>query len=305
MRAIPPVVKTTGISPTISMKKTLFVIKTLILAFLLLSLASIPGGFAMGFSFASNPGASTDTPVFLTITLIGEIIVPIYLLIYYRAKNNLDALDVVMPFKKDKIAQKFGVGYLIGFLAFAIIFAIAVFGGGFTTKIVWSSKNIVLFVLMLIGFLIQGTTEEIVCRGYVQGRITEKLGVFWAIALSALFFASGHLGNAGVSLEGFVGLLAFGILTALLRFYTGDLWLCGALHGAWNFAEGPFFGTPVSGISGTELLFKSTSVPHHPWLNGGAFGIEASLTCIIVLILLSVLTVYLGQKYSVNKLDLN
>ena len=55
------------------------------------------------------------------------------------------------------------------------------------------------------GFLIQGTTEEIVCRGYVQGRITEKLGVFWAIALSALFFASGHLGNAGVSLEGFVG----------------------------------------------------------------------------------------------------
>ena len=50
------------------MKKTLFVIKTLILAFLLLSLASIPGGFAMGFSSASNPGASTDTPVFLTIT---------------------------------------------------------------------------------------------------------------------------------------------------------------------------------------------------------------------------------------------
>ena len=191
------------------MKKTLFVIKTLILAFLLLSLASIPGGFAMGFSSASNPGASTDTPVFLTITLIGEIIVPIYLLIYYRAKNNLDALDIVMPFKKDKIAQKFGIGYLIGFLTFAIVFAVAVFGGGFTTKIVWSSKNIVLFVLMLIGFLIQGTTGEIVCRGYVQGRITEKLGVFWAIALSALFFASGHLGNAGVSLKGFVGLLAF------------------------------------------------------------------------------------------------
>ena len=287
------------------MKKTLFVIKTLLLAFLLLSLASIPGGFVMGYSSTSNPGTSTDTPVFLTITLIGEIIVPIYLFIYYRAKNNLDALDIVMPFKKDKITQKFGIGYLIGFLAFAIIFAIAVFGGGFTTKIVWSSKNIVLFVLMLIGFLIQGTTEEIVCRGYVQGRITEKLGVFWAIALSALFFASGHLGNAGVSLEGFVGLLAFGILTALLRFYTGDLWLCGALHGAWNFAEGPFFGTPVSGISGTELLFKSTSVPHHPWLNGGTFGIEASLTCIIVLILLSFLTVYLGQKYSDNKLDLN
>ena len=127
------------------MKKTLFVIKTLILAFLLLSLASIPGGFAMGFSSASNPGASTDTPVFLTITLIGEIIVPIYLLIYYRAKNNLDALDIVMPFKKDKIAQKFGIGYLIGFLTFAIVFAVAVFGGGFTTKIVWSSKNIVLF----------------------------------------------------------------------------------------------------------------------------------------------------------------
>lgn len=69
--------------------------------------------------------------------------------------------------------------------------------------------------------------------------------------------------NAGVSLgEGFVGLLAFGILTVLLRFIQ-VIFGYGALHGAWNFAEGPFFGTPVSGISGTEPLFKSTSVPHH------------------------------------------
>ncbi|WP_225366052.1 hypothetical protein [Ligilactobacillus salivarius] len=91
------------------MKKTLFVIKTLILAFLLLSLASIPGGFIVGYSTASNPGASTDTPAFLTITLIGEIIVPIYLYIYYRAKNKLDELNIVMPFKKDRLAQKFDI----------------------------------------------------------------------------------------------------------------------------------------------------------------------------------------------------
>lgn len=36
------------------MKKTLFVIKTLLLAFLLLSLASIPGGFVMGYSSTSR-----------------------------------------------------------------------------------------------------------------------------------------------------------------------------------------------------------------------------------------------------------
>ena len=133
---------------------------------------------------------------------------------------------------------------------------------------------------MLIGFLIQGTTEEIVCRGYVQSRLTATCGAGWAIALSALFFACGHLGNDGVSLAGVGGLLAFGGLTAL----------------PWNFAEGPFFGTPVSGVSGMELFFKSTAVPHHPWLNGGAFGIEASLTCFIVLVLLAGVTLAWGQK---------
>ena len=278
------------------MKKILFVTKTLLLAFLLLTLASLPGGFVTGYHSVTHPGASTSTPDFFVVTLMGEIIVPLYLVLYYRAKNQLNELQVVMPFKKAHFALKFGSGYLIGLMAFALIFVIAVVGGGYTTQLIWSNQNLGLLALMLIGFLIQGTTEEIVCRGYVQSRLTATCGAGWAIALSALFFACGHLGNDGVSLAGVGGLLAFGGLTALLRFYTGDLWLCSALHGAWNFAEGPFFGTPVSGVSGMELFFKSTAVPHHPWLNGGAFGIEASLTCFIVLVLLAGVTLAWGQK---------
>lgn len=103
-----------------------------------------------------------------------------------------------MPFKKAHFALKLRSGYLIGLLAFALIFVIAVGGGGYTPQLIWSNQNFALLALMLIGLLIQGTTEEIVCRGYVQGRLTATCGAGWAIALSALFFACGHLGNDGV-----------------------------------------------------------------------------------------------------------
>lgn len=71
-----------------------------------------------------------------------------------------------------------------------------------------------------------------------------------------------------------------------------------AFHSAWNFAEGPLFGTNVSGIVGTNVVLGSQSVDVYPLLNGGNFGIEASLLTFIGGILLIACIYYLGQNYA-------
>lgn len=49
-------------------------------------------GLVTGYYSVSSPGTSTSTPGFLVVTLMGKIIVLLYLLLYYRAKNRLNEL---------------------------------------------------------------------------------------------------------------------------------------------------------------------------------------------------------------------
>lgn len=144
----------------------------------------------------------------------------------------------------------------------------------------------------------QGMTEEVIFRGYLQGRLEKEVSKRWAILISALAFAFAHLGNSGIGINALIGLTLFGILMSLFRTYTGDLWLAGAFHSAWNFAEGPLFGTPVSGINGTSVILASRPVSGSVMLNGGTFGIESSYLVFVGLFILVILTYYLGQNYA-------
>lgn len=93
----------------------------------------------------------------------------------------------------------------------------------------------------------QGMTEEVIFRGYLQGRLEKEVSKRWAILISALAFALAHLGNSGVGINALIGLTLFGILMSLFRTYTGDLWLAGAFHSAWNFAEDRYLGPQFQG----------------------------------------------------------
>ena len=57
----------------------------------------------------------------------------------------------------------------------------------------------------------------------------------------------------------------------------------------WNFAEGPIFGTTVSGLSGEKFVLESLPTTTSQSLTGGVFGLEASVASNVVHILLVVL----------------
>ena len=82
--------------------------------------------------------------------------------------------------------------------------------------------------------------------------------------------------------------------------FSGNLWVPIGIHWAWNFFEGPFYGTTVSGsepmfsIITPEITGKLTAEAAK--LTGGEFGPEASLVAFILGLGLSIY--FLGKALS-------
>jgi hypothetical protein len=121
--------------------------------------------------------------------------------------------------------------------------------------------------------------EELLCRGYVQGNLSESLGPAPAVIVASVIFALLHAGNPALGPLALVNLFAAGVLLGAARWRFGSLWAPWALHFAWNFVMGPVLGVPVSGLVLPSLLragYAPASVPGE-LLSGGAFGFEGGL----------------------------
>jgi len=134
-------------------------------------------------------------------------------------------------------------------------------------------------------FLAVGFFEEYLWRGYAQFTLTTGIG-FWpsAIVLSALFGA-GHLGNPGETWLGGFTAGMFGLVLCLALRRTGNLWLGIGFHCSWDWGESFFYGVPDSGTH-AEGHFLSPTFQGSKWMTGGTVGPEASVLCVIILVLL-------------------
>ncbi len=144
-------------------------------------------------------------------------------------------------------------------------------------------------VVLLLGFIVQGSTEEIVFRGWLMGLIASRHGLIWAIIGNSLLFGLVHGGNIAPSRElaiGLINIILFGVFISLSAAREGSLWgVCG-WHAAWNWLLGVGFGLEVSGqrVAIEPLITDlTTTVGSAWWLTGGAFGPEASVVTTVIL----------------------
>ncbi len=149
--------------------------------------------------------------------------------------------------------------------------------------------------LLVIG-LTAGVAEEILMRGVLFRLVEEGLGSWGAVAVSALVFGLSHLNNPDASLWGAVAIaIEAGILFAAIYVVTRSLWWCIGVHIAWNMAEGPVFGSTVSGLGDQASWFQAGwSGPE--LLTGGSFGLEGSIVPVIVLGALGVVLLVQAQR---------
>jgi membrane protease YdiL (CAAX protease family) len=127
--------------------------------------------------------------------------------------------------------------------------------------------------------------EELLFRGFVFQRLVDGIGAPIALLPMAALFALAHWGNPGMEGSALVwatidtGLGA--ILLGLAYLRTGSLALPIGIHFGGNWVQGTLLGFDVSGLTQSGWL-----LPHRlakpQWLNGGAFGAEASIFSVVV-----------------------
>lgn len=238
------------------------------------------------FNGATNTPESFDLPF-----LFGEAIGIISMVIYYRGDRD------ILPFTKDHVARNYSLGLLFGFMMFSLIWGIITLFGGYQVLVIFQGSNLLWLILFFFGYAIQSMFEELLCRGYVMGYWLKQNKVIMAVLLNAILFTLLHMANPGFNLPAAIGLFLFAIAMSQFRLLTGSIWLCGAFHAIWNFAEGPIFGVAVSGTSSESFILKSLPTTSFQPLTGGTFGLEASsVSNVVHLLLVILLTLIILKK---------
>lgn len=218
----------------------------------------------------------------------------------FRATDTLVILGIVLVFRRVMDRRSFrSLGFdltrgwwrdaLAGFafilVAWSVIFLAAILSGAATiVGFAWDEKS----WLTILGALANGLifnllvalAEEADSRGYILQNLAEGIRIVPAILVSSAYFGALHLLNPGAGAMSTFGIFFAGVLLALGYYATRRLWFPIGMHTAWNFAEGPLFGFPVSGLDMGGLFRLQITGPE--WLTGGAFGPEAGALAIVM-----------------------
>ena len=186
-----------------------------------------------------------------------------------------------MGFVRRGIAKEYLLGLAVGTGLFAAAILICVIFGH--VRIRFSGGSIGIILLFLLGYLLQGMSEEVLVRGYFMISAARRNSVILAMVSSSVIFSLLHIFNTGVTVLALVNIALFGFLMALYMMIRGDIWGACAIHSAWNFVQGNIFGVQVSGMSVCESLW-TTEMTGSRWINGGSFGMEGGLAVTFVLV---------------------
>lgn len=182
--------------------------------------------------------------------------------------------------------HKAGIHYLEGLLVGAVLMSAITLGSVlFRANSISLCKNINFGIILLImlGFFVQGMSEEFIFRGFFMNTLGGRHHPFVAVGVSAVAFSLAHLLNPGFGVLVFINLTMFGVFAGLYMIAFDDIWGACAVHSVWNFLQGSFYGISVSGSGETESVFRTTANSTSKLLTGGAFGIEGSIFTTIAL----------------------
>lgn len=188
-------------------------------------------------------------------------------------------------------------GFFLGALTlgFAVLISVLVGGLKFDFNQVQESSAITQSLMISLAIFIVGAAfEEALFRGYMLQTFARAHLAWLAIALTSLFFAVGHLGNANATYLSSLNTILAGIWFSIAYLKTRTLWLAFGLHLMWNWFQGAIFGIEVSGITSLTPAPLFREIDSGPiWLTGENYGIEGGIACTVALIVSTLLIWFL------------
>jgi len=183
---------------------------------------------------------------------------------------------VSLGFQTNNRLKEFSVGIALGIVVMGLAYLFFLSIG--QIEYLSFDFDIVEILLSIIVFVLVAVLEEVLIRGYVLKNLMVSFNKYVALIVSSLLFSVMHAANPNVDTLSLFNLFLAGILLGLSYIYTRNLWFPIALHLSWNLFQ-TLFGFNVSGqdfysIVNFEIVQKSS-------LNGGDFGFEGSIFCIL------------------------
>ena len=255
---------------------------------------------AVCFACGKNPlqGEMFSPNIMMLIMYYGYVILIGIMFLYWKLfqKKTLSELG---------FTQKVGsyiTGVITGTVLVVISVLLVVLAGAISYNGVFENINIGFILLMLGGFICQGAMEEVLCRGIVMGLLMKRTSAPVAIGLSSAMFTIPHLFNMTLSGGVFiffaiVNLFLISIVFSLLTLYYKSIWAACGFHSIWNFILYNIFGMNLSGNDEIKAaVFDMRSVGNNI-LNGGIYGIEASVvTALVLAVTVIILFVTINRK---------
>ena len=193
------------------------------------------------------------------------------------------------------------IGALIGVGLLAVCVAAIALTGSIRFDGLFTDPDVVMILLMLGGFIIQGAAEEFLCRGLVLCSLRDRVPLPVAVAASTLAFIYPHWSTLREFEPQYVfsGLLCLVVISCVFSFITlrtGSIWAACGLHSVWNFCLCCVLGLNLSGSEGASTALINMRSVGSDILNGGNYGIEASIIADIVIAAAAVLLWQIYKK---------
>jgi membrane protease YdiL (CAAX protease family) len=131
-------------------------------------------------------------------------------------------------------------------------------------------------------------------------RITEQyLGTWWALLIAVALFGLVHLLLLSeMTMTGLFAILVGGVLFMAAYVCTRRLWLSSSLHATLDFTVDAIFGVgayKLSGVAAVGVLSAQLSGPSV--LTGGAFGVEASIVTLGLLLAAALVLLLWAERH--------
>lgn len=252
---------------------------------LLFSLASELGGDALLQRVArvDAKGLPLDAPGLAVFLLVGFVPWLALVLLWVRLveRRSMASIGWTAPHK----LRTYLLGHAIGMLSILGIVLTIFAAGGLThttAASAWFSPQALRDVaFLLVCFVVQAGTEEIVFRGWLLSVLAKKFNVIIAVLLSSGLFTLLHL-NRGQPLLVTLSSFVFALFCCAWVLRTRNLFGVMGWHAGWNWLLAVGFGLPVTGLDvGIPPLLLRFSPAGPAWLTGGAEGPEGSVVCVV------------------------
>ncbi|NYI72235.1 hypothetical protein GGQ54_002795 [Naumannella cuiyingiana] len=201
-----------------------------------------------------------------------------------------------LGFARPGAMMKIGRGALIGIAMISVVALVnAALGSASIGSPDWSAVGPA--AVLLLGFGVQGSTEELYARGYLVQAVAWKWGVIAAFAIQTIWFTLLHGANGGMTLVPVINLALVALFLGCWSLAEGGLWGVCAFHALWNWGQGNLWGANVSNMEiSTSVLSFDPAPGASELLTGGGFGFEGSIVATIVLAIGTVVAFTIWQR---------